>query len=98
MVFVIDNLKYDTDKMELISEKCEYTYKWTFVLTDTEMSGKAHNVKIWRSKKGNWLVTYTKQGYSDNFANTLPEIEVKSLLLRYDLSKYEELFGELEEA
>lgn len=98
MVFVIDNLKYDTDKMELISEKCEYTYKWTFVLTDTEMSGKAHNVKIWRSKKGNWLVTYTKQGYSDNFANTLTEIEVKSLLLRYDLSKYEELFGELEEA
>lgn len=97
MIFVIDNLKYDTDKMELISEKCEYTYKWTFVLTDTEMSGKAHNVKIWRSKKGSWLVTYTKQGCSGNFANTLTEIEVKSLLLRYDLSKYEELFGELEE-
>lgn len=97
MVFVIDNLKYDTDKMELISEKCEYTYKWTFVLIDTEMSSTAHNVKIWRSKKGNWLVTYTKQGYSGNFANTLTEIEVKSLLLTYDLSKYEELFGELEE-
>lgn len=97
MIFVFDNLKYDTDKMELISEKCEYTYTWTFVLTDTQMSSIAHKVKIWRSKKGNWLVTYTKQGYSGNFANTLTEIEVKSLLLRYDLSKYEELFGELEE-
>lgn len=26
MVFVINNLKYDTDKMELVSEKCEYNY------------------------------------------------------------------------
>lgn len=33
MVFVIDNLKYDTDKMELISENCEYTYTWVFTLT-----------------------------------------------------------------
>lgn len=98
MIFVIDNLKYNTDKMELISEKCEYAYKCTFVLTDTQMSGMAHDVKIWRSKKGNWLVTYTKQGYSTNFANALSEIEVKSLLLRYDLPKYEELFGEIEEA
>lgn len=27
MIFVINNLKYDTDKMELISDKCEYWYK-----------------------------------------------------------------------
>lgn len=98
MIFVIDNLKYDTDKMELISEKCKYTYKWTFVLTDTQMSSMAHDVKIWRSKKGNWLLTYTRPGYSADFANTLSEIEVKSLLLRYDLPKYEEVFGQLEEA
>lgn len=98
MVFVIDNLKYDTDKMELISEKCEYSYTWAFILTDTEMHGTAYNVKIWRSKKGNWLVTYTKQGYSTNFAESLTESKVKCLLLKYDLSKYEELFGELEEA
>lgn len=98
MIFVINNLKYDTDKMELISEKCDYRYKWTFILTNTEMLGIAYNVKIWRSKKGNWLVTYTKQGYSTNFADTLSEIEVKHLLLRYDLSKYEKIFGEIEEA
>ena len=62
------------------------------------MTRIANDVKIWRSKKGNWLVTYTKPGYSSNFANSLSEIEVKSLLLKYDLPKYEELFGELEEA
>lgn len=98
MLFVIDNLKYDTDKMELISEKCDYSYKWTFGLTNTVMRGIAHNVKVWRSKKGNWLVTYNKQGYTTNFAEALSECKVKSLLLRDDLSKYEELFGEIEEA
>lgn len=46
MIFVIDNLKYNTDKMELISEKCDYTYKWTFSLTGTQMSSIAHDVKI----------------------------------------------------
>lgn len=29
MIFVINDLKYDTDKMELISEKCEYVYTYT---------------------------------------------------------------------
>lgn len=27
MIFVINNLKYDTDKMELISDECEYWYE-----------------------------------------------------------------------
>jgi hypothetical protein len=30
MIFVIDNLKYNTDKMELISDKCEYIYNYSF--------------------------------------------------------------------
>lgn len=98
MIFVINNLKYDTDKMELISEKCDYSYEWVLQLTNTKMLGIAHNVRIWRSKKGNWLVTYTKQGYSTNFAESLTESEVKCLLLKDDLSKYEEIFGEVEEA
>lgn len=89
MIFVIDNLKYDTDKMELISEKCDYNDKCIFQIFQT---------KIWRSKKGNWLVTYTKPFYYDEFAESLTESEVKCLLLKYDLSKYEEIFGELKEA
>lgn len=51
MVFVIDNLKYDTDKMELISDKCEYFYTWIFILTNTEMRSCGKDVKLWKSKK-----------------------------------------------
>lgn len=96
MIFVIDNLKYDTDKMELISEKCEYIYNWKFTLTNTEMCSYGKNVKLWKSKKGNWLLTYNTD-YTSRGVKLLEE-DVKKLLLKYDLSKYEELFGELEEA
>ena len=96
MVFVIDNLKYDTDKMELISEKCEYTYTWTFILTDTKMSSYGKDVKLWKSKKENWLLTY-RTDYVSKGVKLLEE-DVKKLLLKYDLQKYEELLGELEEA
>ena len=96
MIFVIDNLKYDTDKMELISEKCEYTYTWTFVLTDTQMRSYGKDVKLWKSAKGNWLLTY-RTDYVSKGVKLLEE-DVKKLLLEYDLQKYEELFGELEEA
>ena len=53
MIFVIDNLKYDTDKMELISEKCKYSYTLVFTLTNTEMRSYGKDVKLWKSKKGN---------------------------------------------
>ena len=97
MIFVIDNLKYDTDKMELISEKCKYTYTWTFtLLNNMEMSSYGKDVKLWKSKKGNWLLTY-RTDYDSKGVKLLEE-DVKKLLLKYDLPKYEELFGELEEA
>ena len=96
MIFVIDNLKYDTDKMELISEKCKYIYTWTFTLTNTEMRSYGKDVKLWKSKKGNWLLTYSTD--YDSIGVKLIEEDVKKLLMKYDLPKYEELFGELEEA
>lgn len=96
MVFVINNLKYDTDKMELISDKCEYVYTWTFILTNTKMSSYGKDVKLWKSQKGNWLLTYRIDYVSKGVK--LSEEDVKKLLLEYDLQKYEELFGELEEA
>ena len=96
MIFVIDKLKYDTDKMELISEKCKYTYTWTLTLINTEMSSYGKDVKLWKSKKGNWLLTY-RTDY-DSKGVKLLEKDVRKLLLEYDLPKYEELFGELEEA
>ena len=96
MVFVIDNLKYDTDKMELISDKCKYTYTWVLSLTGTEMSSYGKDVKLWKSKKGNWLLTYHTD--YDSRGVKILEKDVKKLLMKYDLSKYEEVFGELEEA
>lgn len=51
MIFVINNLKYDTNKMELISDKCEYIYTWTLTLTNTEMRSYGQDVKLWKSKK-----------------------------------------------
>lgn len=96
MIFVIDNLKYDTDKMELISDKCKYTYIWTFALTNTKIRSYGEDVKLWKSKKGNWLLTY-RTDYVSKGVKLLEE-DVKELLMKYDLQKYEELFGELEEA
>lgn len=96
MIFVIDNLKYDTDKMELISEKCKYSYTWVFTLTATEVRSYGKDVKLWKSKKGNWLLTY-RTDYGSKGVRLIEE-NVRKLLLDYDFSKYEELFGELEEA
>lgn len=95
MIFVINNLKYDTDKMSLISEKCRYNYTLKGPIGTFHNSGK--NVKLWRSNKNNWLVTYDRE-YGLTFGDALTTSEAKDLLLRYDLSVYEDIFGELEEA
>lgn len=91
MIFVIKGKKYDTEKMKLISEKCEHTYPSSF----WELQLNARDVKLWKSKKGAYVLTYSASYCY--CAKLLSEKEAKSLLLRYDWSKYEELFGELEE-
>lgn len=96
MIFVIDNLKYDTDKMKLISEKCRYNYLWTVGLINMKMQSPGKDVKLWKSKKGNWLLTY-RTDYSTRAVKFSVE-QVKEILMKYDLEKYELLFGELEEA
>lgn len=70
MIFVINNLKYDTTKMELISIK---------------------NVKIFKSLKNHWLLTY-ETDYK-NCAVALSEEEAKKYLMHYDLEAYEKFFG-----
>ena len=95
MVFVINKLKYDTDKMTLVSEKCLYAYDTYFPNSKSKNLGK--NVKLWKSAKGNWLLTY-EDSYNDENGKAMSEEEAANLLLRYDLEKYEEIFGELEEA
>ena len=96
MICAINGLKYDTDNMELISEKIEYLYESNIAqLAGLRYRGK--NVKLYKSKKGNWLLTYEKDS-TTTYGKALTEEEAKSYLIRYDLEKYEELFGELEEA
>ena len=95
MIIVINNLKYDTDKMELVSEKCEYKY-FSVICGDVCMfDGK--NVKLFRSAKGNWLLTYERDWHK-LFAIALNEEKAKDILLTHDLKAYEKIFGELEEA
>lgn len=93
MIFVINNLKYDTDKMRLISDKCEH--QWTGPYTGIEYDAK--DVRLFKSVKGNWLLVY-KANYSNEIGRALTEEEAKQLLLNYDLEVYEKLFGKLEEA
>lgn len=95
MIFVINDLKYDTDKMDLISEKCQY--KYTYNMFASKICSYGQNVKLWRSRKGRWLLTYDR-GLSTVYAKTLTDKEAADMLKKYDLDKYEELFGELEEA
>ena len=95
MVFIINKLKYDTDKMELVSEKCLYAYDTYWLNLKTKYLGK--NVKLWKSDKDNWLLTYGDSCNDEN-GKAMSEEEAADLLLKYDLEKYEEIFGELEEA
>ena len=93
MIFVINNLKYDTDKMELISDKCHC--QWVGEYTGLEYDAK--DVRLLKSNKGNWLLVY-KANYSNVLGQALTEEEAKKLLMKYDIDTYEKLFGELEEA
>lgn len=95
MIFVINDLKYDTDKMELVSEKCEYIY--TYTMFKSNFGGYGKDVQLWKSVHGRWLLTYNR-GYSTVYSKTLTEQEAMNLLKKYDLDKYEALFGALEEA
>lgn len=93
MIFVIDNLKYDTDKMDLISENCKYIYSSGLLKAGI----LAKEVKLWKSKKGRWLISY-RTDFNSYCGHELSVEEVKQLLLKYDLDMYEKIFGELEEA
>ena len=53
--------------------------------------------KLWRIKKGNWLLT-CEDTFSAPSGDPVSEKKAKEILLKHDLKKYEELFGEIEEA
>lgn len=95
MLFVINNLKYETEKMELVSEKVKKGVTTYIRFLDSKIFTK-YDAILYRSKKGRYLITWD-QGYNV-YAMAIDKAKAKELLLKYDYRKYEELFGELEEA
>lgn len=91
MIFVDaeNKLKYDTDKMELISDKVKMKIGRPF--------GISVNAEIYRSKKGRWLGVMKWTDGSEE-GRVLEENEVQQFLLKYDVEAYEKIFEKLEEA
>lgn len=91
MIFVDaeNKLKYDTDKMELISDKVKMKLGKPFDISV--------NAEIYRSKKGRWLGV-AKWMDGDEEGRVLEENEAQQFLLKYDVGAYEKFFGKLEEA
>lgn len=85
MIRIIDGLKYDTDKMELIAK---YTYR------SFSICNGIHNrtCQIYKSKKGRYLKI------DDGIWIPITENDVKKLLMAHDVTAYEKIFGEVEEA
>lgn len=85
MIRIINGLKYDTNKMELISR---YTYRSLF------MCGKISKraCTIYKSKKGRYLKI------DNDIWIPITEDDAKRLLMSHDATTYEKIFGEVEEA
>lgn len=58
--------------------------------------GTEYNCELWKSKKGNYLLTHD-QDYSHK-GEAISEEEAMKLMKQYNLTKYEEMFGEIEES
>lgn len=91
MVFVINEKKYDTNKMELVSNKFRYEYKVSHLILG-ELTRVTYDTGLYKSKKSNWLVVF------DGYDRAVTEKEARDMLLKHDYKAYEKQFGELEEA
>ena len=95
MIFIVNDLKYDTDKMELVSNKCKWQHEVLLHGNQYRTEYDA-NAILYKSIHNRWLVTYKYRG--NTYAIALNERRASNLLKQYDLKKYEQLFSELEEA
>ena len=100
MLFIINGLKYDTKKMEKVADvKKWYQCKNIFTrsLYPGLEVGSTDDCELWKSKKGNWLLTREKD-YGVHRGETIEEEEAKELLMHYAVDKYEKEFGKIPEA
>lgn len=100
MKFVINGMKYDTDKMERMA-KVQKWYKNDSALTQIMFPGKevgrTYSCELWKSEKGNWLLTH-EEDFQKKYGEAIGKEEAKELLMRYASAVYERMFGELPEA
>ena len=96
--FVINNLVYDTEKMEFIAKvKKLYPLENAFeIMVYGKNMGRWYPCDLYQSEKGSYLLVH-KDVY-DCKAEAIDEEEAKKLLLNSNYDVYVHLFGELEEA
>lgn len=94
--FVINKLIYDTDKMEFIGTVKKWRKNEFFSMVMHEERGNFLSHKLYRSAKGNYLLTW--EDCSTLYAEAIQEDEAKNLLMKFDYDSYSKLFGDLEEA
>ena len=95
--FPINNLMYDTEKMEFIA-KVEKWYPLERIFDITQYGmGHRYSCDLYRSEKGRYLLVH-EIDYDREVAEAITEPEAKQLLLNSNYDAYIRLFGELEEA
>ena len=85
MVFVIQGMKYDTEKMRKVATVKKWYREDTFLnraMFPGQEVGRTHECELWKSEKGNWLLTH-EMDYSKNMGEAITEEEAKELLMRY---------------
>ena len=100
MKFVIQGLKYYTDKMKKIANvKKWYETNSPLVkaIYGNREVGTTYDCELWRSEKGNWLLTHTED-YNTKVGHAITEEEAKSLLMRCAPDIYETEFEKIPEA
>ncbi len=99
MQFVIGGMKYDTEKMEKVAGVKKWYREDNFInraIFPGQEVGRIRDCELWKSEKGNWLLTHDED--YKTFGEAIGEEEAKALLMRYATETYENMFGELPEA
>ena len=100
MQFVINGMKYNTENMEEVAEVRKWyrvnNFFFSAMCTGKEI-GREYQCKLWKSAKGNWLLTHERD-YGEIFGEAIQEEEAKKLLMKYATAIYETMYEKLPEA
>ena len=99
MVFFIDGKRYDTGKMEKVADVkkwCKVDNIFSHALYGEKEVGRYYPCELWRSEKGNWLLT--REVDCETYGQAISEFEGQGLLMAYAPEIYEEKCGKIPEA